>query len=38
MTLPPGKGDRTLSVLIEAQPGKQAGLGGSVAVERVQNP
>jgi hypothetical protein len=31
--LPPGAGERTLSVLIEAQRGKQAGLGGAVSVE-----
>ncbi len=31
--LPPGKGSRTLSVLIEAEPGKQAGFGKLVVVK-----
>ncbi|HSV13508.1 MAG TPA: beta-galactosidase GalA, partial [Tepidisphaeraceae bacterium] len=31
--LPPGEGDRTVSVLIESDPGTPAGLGGVVTVE-----
>jgi beta-galactosidase len=31
--LPPGEGERTVSVLIEANPGAPAGLGGVITVE-----
>jgi beta-galactosidase len=33
VTLPPGDGERVVSVLIEAEPGTAAGLGGIVTVE-----
>jgi beta-galactosidase len=36
--LPPGEGERTLSVLIEAQPGKAAGLGGVVSIDAAAKP
>jgi beta-galactosidase len=32
----PGEGDRTLSILVQAEPGAKAGLTGRVAVESVQ--
>ena len=35
VTIPPGEGERTLSVLIETPPGKSAGLGGAVTIEAV---
>lgn len=38
VAIPPGEGDRTLSVLIEAQPGKPAGLGGAVTVDATSTP
>jgi beta-galactosidase len=33
ITLPPGKGEQTISVLIEGEPGKNVGLGGIVNVQ-----
>jgi beta-galactosidase len=33
VAIPPGEGERTLSVLIETTPGKPAGFGGAVSVE-----
>jgi beta-galactosidase len=38
VALPPGDGDRTISVQIEAEPGKPAGLAGSVLVNPQVNP
>jgi beta-galactosidase len=33
VALPPGDGERTVSILVEASPGASAGLGGAVTVE-----
>ena len=33
VAIPPGEGERTLSVLVESQPGKPAGFGAAITVE-----